>query len=82
MDRRGVLKSVMSTVGGAGLIAAGGGALAAEEQTSRVPPTKGHPVAYIESRDGVGLFYRDWGSGSPWSFSRPGAWTPIGGSTK
>jgi hypothetical protein len=29
MDRRGVLKSVMSTVGGAGLTAAGGGALVA-----------------------------------------------------
>ena len=46
MDRRDVLKSVMSTVGGAGLIAAGGGALAAEEQTSRVSPTKGRPVAF------------------------------------
>ncbi|MBV9460808.1 MAG: alpha/beta hydrolase [Bradyrhizobium sp.] len=71
MDRRGVLKSVISTVGGAGLIAASGGALAADEQTSRVPPTKGHPVAYIESRDGVGLFYRDWGTGSPLVFLAP-----------
>jgi hypothetical protein len=59
MDRRGVLKSVMSTVGGAGLIAAGGGALAAEQPTSRASPTKGRPVAFIETRDGVGLFYRD-----------------------
>jgi pimeloyl-ACP methyl ester carboxylesterase len=71
MDRRGVLKSVMSTVGGAGLIAASGGALAAEEQTSRVLPTKGRPVAFIESRDGVGLFYRDWGKGSPLLFLAP-----------
>jgi len=71
MDRRGVLKSVMSTVGGAGLIAASGGALVAEEQTSRVSPTKGRPVAFIESRDGVGLFYRDWGTGSPLVFLAP-----------
>src|SRR3974390_2401922 len=68
MDRRGVLKSVMSTVGGAGLIAASGGAVVAEEQTSRGSPTKGRPVAFIESRDGVGLFYRDWGTGSPLAF--------------
>ena len=71
MDRRGVLKSVMSTVGGAGLIAASGGALVAEEQTSRVSPTKGRPVAFIESRDGVGLFYRDWGTGSSLVFLAP-----------
>jgi non-heme chloroperoxidase len=71
MDRRGVLKSVMSTVGGAGLIAAGGGALVAEEQTSRVSPTKGRPMAFIDSRDGVGLFYRDWGTGSPLVFLAP-----------
>src|SRR5215472_13596836 len=71
MDRRGVLKSVMSTVGGAGLIAAGGGGLVAEEQASRVSPTKGRPMAFIDSRDGVGLFYRDWGTGSPLVFLAP-----------
>jgi len=71
MHRRGVLKSVMSTVGGAGLIAAGGGVSVAEEQTSRVPPAKGRPVAFIDTRDGVGLFYRDWGTGSPLVFLAP-----------
>src|SRR5258708_35664113 len=71
MDRRDVLKSVMSTVGGAGLIAAGGGALVAEEQTSRGSLTKGRPMAFIDSRDGVGLFYRDWGTGSPLVFLAP-----------
>ena len=71
MDRRGVLKSVMSTVGGAGLIAADGGTSVAEEQTSRVSPTKGRPVAFIDTRDGVGLFYRDWGVGSPLVFLAP-----------
>jgi pimeloyl-ACP methyl ester carboxylesterase len=71
MDRRGVLKSVMSTVGGAGLIAAGGGASVAEEQTGRASPTKGRSVAFIDSRDGVGLFYRDWGMGSPLVFLAP-----------
>lgn len=71
MDRRGILKSVMSTVGGAGLIAAGNGASVAEGQTSRVSPTKGLPVAFIESRDGVGLFYRDWGTGNPLVFLAP-----------
>src|SRR5215469_5317844 len=71
MDRRDVLKSVMSTVGGAGLIAASGGAVVAEEQTSRVSPTKGRPIGFIESRDGVGLFYRDWGTGSPLVFLAP-----------
>ena len=73
MDRRDVLKSVMSTVGGAGLIAASGGAVVAEEQTSRGSPTKGRPVAFIESHDGVGLFYRDWGTGSPLVFLAPWA---------
>jgi hypothetical protein len=53
--------------------------LVAEEQTSRVSPTKGCAMAFIESRDGVGLFYRDWGTGSPLVFLAPGAWTPIGG---
>jgi hypothetical protein len=71
MDRRGVLKSVMSTVGGAGLIAASGGALVAEEQASRGSPTKGRPVAFIDTRDGVGLFYRDWGTGNPLVFLAP-----------
>jgi len=71
MDRRGVLKSVMSTVGGVGLIAAGGAASVAEEQTSRVSPTKGRPVAFIDSSDSVGLFYRDWGTGSPLVFLAP-----------
>jgi pimeloyl-ACP methyl ester carboxylesterase len=73
MDRRGILKSVMSTVGGAGLIAAGGGDVVAEGLTSRVSPTKGRPVGFIESRDGVGLFYRDWGTGSPLVFLAPWA---------
>jgi pimeloyl-ACP methyl ester carboxylesterase len=71
MDRRGVLKSVISTVGGAGLIAAGGGALAADEPTSRASPTKGRPVAFIDARDGVGMFYRDWGTGNPLLFLAP-----------
>jgi pimeloyl-ACP methyl ester carboxylesterase len=71
MDRRDVLKSVMSTVGGAGLIAAAGGAVVAEEQTGHVSPTKGRPIGFIESRDGVGLFYRDWGTGSPLVFLAP-----------
>jgi len=61
----------MSTVGGAGLIAASGGAVVAEEQTSRVSPTKGRPIGFIESHDGVGLFYRDWGTGSPLVFLAP-----------
>jgi pimeloyl-ACP methyl ester carboxylesterase len=73
MDRRDVLKSVMSTVGGAGLIAASGGALVAEAQTSHVSSTKGRPVAFIDTRDGVGLFYRDWGTGSPLVFLAPWA---------
>jgi non-heme chloroperoxidase len=73
MDRRSVLKSVMSTVGGAGLIAAGGGASVAEARTSRGSPTKGRPVGFIDSRDGLGLFYRDWGMGSPLVFLAPWA---------
>src|SRR5215472_3110483 len=71
MHRRGVLKSVMSTVGGAGLIAAGGGVSVAEEPTSRASTAKGRPVAFIDTRDGVGLFYRDWGTGSPLVFLAP-----------
>ena len=30
-------------------------------------------MAFIDSRNGVGLFYRDWGRAAPWSFWHPEA---------
>jgi hypothetical protein len=82
MDRRGVLKSVMSTVGGAGLIAASGGAVVAEEQTSRVSPTKAARLDSSSHAMALGCSTETGGRAAPWSFSHPRAWTPIGGSTK
>ena len=74
MDRRDVLKSVMLDRRRCWPDRRGwGAALAAEQQTSRVSPTKGRPVAFIETRDGVGLFYERTGEGDiPWFFSHPG----------
>jgi non-heme chloroperoxidase len=71
VNRRGVLKSVMSSIAGAGLIAAGGSVAAAKEKKTRVASTKDQPVSFIETSDGVGLFHRDWGTGSPVVFLAP-----------
>jgi non-heme chloroperoxidase len=71
MDRRSVLKSVVSSIAGAGLIAAGGSVAAAKEKKTRVSSTKGQPESFIETSDGVGLFHRDWGTGRPIVFLAP-----------
>jgi non-heme chloroperoxidase len=71
MDRRGVLKSVVSGIAGAGLIAAGGSVAAAKEKKTRVSSTKGQPKPFIETSGGVGLFHRDWGTGRPIVFLAP-----------
>lgn len=55
MRRRNVLKTVAAV--GAGLIANGNQPIAASVKVA--------PTAFIETRDGVPLFYRDWGEGRP-----------------
>jgi len=71
MDRRGVLKSVVSAIAGAGLIAAGDGASAVQEKKTRVSKTKGQSSPFVETSDGVRLFCRDWGTGRPIVFLAP-----------
>jgi non-heme chloroperoxidase len=71
MDRRGVLKSVVSAIVGAGLIAGGDSVSDAKEEKNRSSRMKGPAMPFIETRDGVGLFYRDWGRGAPIVFLAP-----------
>jgi non-heme chloroperoxidase len=71
MNRRGVLKSVVSSIAGAGLMAAGGSVAVAKEKKTRVSSTKGQSKSFIEASDGVGLFHRDWGTGRPIVFLAP-----------
>jgi non-heme chloroperoxidase len=71
MDRRGVLKSVVSAIASAGLIAAADRVSAAQERQPNEPETKGQSMPFVETSDGVRLFYRDWGAGSPLVFLAP-----------
>jgi pimeloyl-ACP methyl ester carboxylesterase len=56
MDRRELLKSAVAVGAGVGLVA--------EAKPSGREP-KAHAGPVIRTRDGVELFYRDWGTGSP-----------------
>lgn len=71
MNRRGVLKSVVSSIAGAGLMAAGGSAAVAKEKKTCVSSTKGQSKSFIQANDGIGLFHRDWGTGRPIVFVAP-----------
>src|SRR5271155_4724304 len=61
MERRDVVKSIAVVAAGVGLLTAGGassaGAAAKEAPIARTP--------FIVTRNGVNLFYKDWGSGKP-----------------
>jgi len=71
MDRRGVLKSVVSAVAGAGLIATADRASLAQEKKARASRTQGQSSPFVETNDGVRLFCRDWGTGRPIVFLAP-----------
>ncbi|HKW35266.1 MAG TPA: alpha/beta hydrolase [Candidatus Acidoferrum sp.] len=71
MDRRSVLKSVVATVAGVGLSGVGDGAAVAKEKKTRMSRAKGQSMPFIETSDGVRLFYRDWGKGEPLVFLAP-----------
>ena len=71
MLRRAVLKSVLSTFAGVGLLSprtASG--LPADTQTS-TSKNNGQSVSFLTTSDGTALFYRDWGTGSPLVFLAP-----------
>ena len=73
MNRRGVLKSVAATFAGAGLIDAGDRASGVRGNKPSASRTKRQSMPFIETSDGVALFYRDWGRGRPIVFLAP--WT-------
>jgi non-heme chloroperoxidase len=63
MNRRNLLQSVASAVAGAGMMAVDPEAVCAgsDRPESRAPGI----APEIETRDGVRIFYRDWGTGKP-----------------
>jgi non-heme chloroperoxidase len=62
MNRRDVFKSAMSV---AGATAAGGVLTSAAAPQSRPPATVVEQGTHIATRDGVRLFFKDWGKGAP-----------------
>jgi len=73
MNRRNVLKVVASAFSGAGLLGMGVNPARAEGRKSGTMKSKSSSTPLIETRDGVGLFYRDWGKGRPVVFAAPWA---------
>jgi non-heme chloroperoxidase len=73
MDRRRMVKSTASAVAGARLLAVGGAEGEAEEHETSVTRTKVRSTPFIETIDGVSLFYRSWGTGRPVVFLAPWA---------
>jgi non-heme chloroperoxidase len=63
MQRRNILKSVMSAMALAGLMGATTGARAEKtgDERARTPPRG----SYVEARDGTELYWRSWGEGAP-----------------
>jgi pimeloyl-ACP methyl ester carboxylesterase len=70
MHRRAVLKSVLSTFAGAGLLSTRAAELPNKTPTP-TSKTKGQPTSFLTTSDGAALFYRDWGTGSPLVFLAP-----------
>jgi non-heme chloroperoxidase len=64
MQRRDVLKSVVSAAAGAGLVAADGSGQA-EGAKTKAPTANAIRAPFIVTRDGASLFYKDWGNGKP-----------------
>jgi non-heme chloroperoxidase len=70
MERRKLLKTMVSATSAVGLIAAAGHSAAAKNASREVRvPTKAKSPAM--SSDGTELFYRDWGAGRPLLFLAP-----------
>jgi pimeloyl-ACP methyl ester carboxylesterase len=64
MERRDILKSAVATGVGMGLMAGGGEALATGGRPAEAKG-KVQSGSVIRTRDGVELYYRDWGTGRP-----------------
>src|SRR6202050_420379 len=73
MDRRSVLRSVVSAVAGAGLVATARDAAQSEETKTVGARAKVCSAPCVETTDGGSLFYRDWGTGRPIVFAAPWA---------
>jgi non-heme chloroperoxidase len=69
MDRRDVLKSTASFAVATGVLATLRTEASQTRSLAAAPPRRG---PYIATRDGQGMFYKDWGSGKPVVFL--GAW--------
>jgi non-heme chloroperoxidase len=69
MDRRGVLSAGISAMAAAVPMS---GPLRAATPTFR-KSREGQSASFIETRDGTGLFYRDWGRGNAFVFASPWA---------
>jgi len=53
--------------------ARGGGRARAEAAATRIPYKGEDTMARFQARDGTELYYKDWGSGQPWSSATVGA---------
>lgn len=71
MDRRDVLKAVVSGVAGVGMMAASSDVGALGKEKRQVSKASRHSKSFIDTNDGVPLFYRDWGAGRPLVFLAP-----------
>lgn len=71
MDRRSALASLAAAAASAAAVAAGGSAADAQKPEAVRMASESRP-SFIETRDGGGLFYNDWGNGKPVLFSH--AW--------
>jgi non-heme chloroperoxidase len=65
MNRRNLLKSVATVTAYAGLYAATGETTLAEGQGGKTSVTRTSPKPFIQTADGINLFYKDWGTGRP-----------------
>jgi non-heme chloroperoxidase len=64
MNRRSILKSISSTLIGAGLLPAGDKRIWAQQNT-KAAPAKIPRMPFIDTRDRTNLLYKDWGEGKP-----------------
>ena len=65
MNRRELFKSAASSAAGVGLFAVDPDAVWGASATTEAAKAKPLPMQLIETKDGAGLFYRDWGTGKP-----------------
>jgi non-heme chloroperoxidase len=70
VNRRGVLKSVATAAAGAAWLTSSGEVATAQEKKDAVS-ARVRSMVSIQTDDGVGLFYREWGTGKPLVFAAP-----------